>query len=639
MGKSMIRCNNIRKKYGKQEVIKGFSFDFCEDNIYLLFGSSGCGKTTLLNILSGAISFDEGELTILNKKFDNKSSFGEIRKEIAYITQNSYFVDYLNIKENLELCLNDIKDKHLIEEYLEKFNLLNKLNSYPNQLSGGERQRISIIQALLKNQKILLFDEPTSALDIKNRDLFYEMIQELKKDHVIICATHDSSMKAYADDIIGFTDLSVYQMKQCEMKDEESETMNKIPLFKYMLKQLTYKHREKKSGVYLVMALIIMLMTVNFCCNIKEKIFLSLLDTYDVKSVYVYCSVKNENYCADTFKEKGVTYTELMYGENEPEIENNPYHRTGGIYGTLPFDSKYVSGYKEYMMYGTYFKNKDEVILGYDAALSMAGNPGDISKLVGTEIKVNLFDKDDKLKVAGILKEGVSKEPNVAMLMRYHAEREIYLNSAYTEQYFYDDVQGFNETDNFLSTFLRVSFDDTDKLYDFYNEYHVKYSLKEKIMIEPYDYIPLFYEYFRKVEAVGIFAQPIVIMAFFTIMIFYYQTKNIQNHYKGYIFPVYYAYGYSWKQIQLVNFIVELIDILKKYVVSFIAASALSYILNFINRSVKIVSFRPFMIDVKTTVILFIGIVILSTVLSFVTMLLRKKKGWLEVIKEGDDLL
>ena len=202
MNKVSISINNISKKYDQDYVIKDFSYDFLDRGLYILFGKSGSGKTTLLNIISGAISFDSGSINIYDKKYEGNVNYDN--NLIAYITQNTYFINYLTVFDNLKLCNDDV-DK--IKKYLKGFEVIDKISSYPNELSGGERQRIAIIMALLQNRKIILLDEPTANLDYKNSKKIIDLLQELKKDCLIICATHESHFMTVAHAIIDYKNL------------------------------------------------------------------------------------------------------------------------------------------------------------------------------------------------------------------------------------------------------------------------------------------------------------------------------------------------------------------------------------------------------------------------------------------------
>ena len=162
----LITINNLYKKYDDY-IFEDFSYSFNKTGLYVLFGESGCGKTTLFNILLGHTNYEKGTISINGKNYQNKVENNDL---VCYITQEAYFVDYLKVKENIELCSND---SNKIKKLLELFKLTNKIDNYPKQLSGGEKQRLAILIALLKNKKIIFLDEPTSSLDKNNKKIIF----------------------------------------------------------------------------------------------------------------------------------------------------------------------------------------------------------------------------------------------------------------------------------------------------------------------------------------------------------------------------------------------------------------------------------------------------------------------------------
>lgn len=197
----MINCNKVTKKYQNQIVLDNFTYNFKSTGFYLLFGESGSGKTTFINILSGMTAFDGGNISIDNNEFDEMVSKEIISFKADYITQDTFFIDFLNVFDNLRMVNND--DEY-IKKMLVQFNLVSKIEQYPMNLSGGEKQRLSIVRALLSGKKILFLDEPTASLDFDNKIKVFEMLSEIKDRVLIICSSHDLEVKKYADEVIQF---------------------------------------------------------------------------------------------------------------------------------------------------------------------------------------------------------------------------------------------------------------------------------------------------------------------------------------------------------------------------------------------------------------------------------------------------
>lgn len=149
---------NIKKSYdGKRYVINDISYNFQKGKIYVLKGVSGCGKTTLLNIMSGLDSDFEGELT-------------EKPDKTGFVTQNSMlFLDW-TVYENLAFINSD---SEYIEENARLLGIEHLLNSTPDKLSGGERQRVCVIRALLGHPDLIIADEPAASLDGKMRKIWH----------------------------------------------------------------------------------------------------------------------------------------------------------------------------------------------------------------------------------------------------------------------------------------------------------------------------------------------------------------------------------------------------------------------------------------------------------------------------------
>ncbi|AQR93823.1 ATP-binding cassette domain-containing protein [Clostridium saccharoperbutylacetonicum] len=186
-----INIRNLNKAYGSEQIFKNFNIEFSDDNINCIVGKSGCGKSTLLNIIAGLIDIQGGEIN------------GAALSDISYIFQEDRLIEWLNVKENLELTLKKYFDSSILDakinEVLELVGIYDIKNKYPNELSGGMRQRINIARAFGKPSKIILMDEPFKSLDYK---LKYTIIDEFKnllnkEKRMVILVTHDLDEAIY----------------------------------------------------------------------------------------------------------------------------------------------------------------------------------------------------------------------------------------------------------------------------------------------------------------------------------------------------------------------------------------------------------------------------------------------------------
>mgnify|MGYP000771315164 FL=1 len=207
----MLELKNVSKIYRtktKSDVyaLNDVNITFPKSGMYLINGKSGCGKTTLLNIIGGLDLDFQGEYYIDNKLLKTTSDFDNFRRtKISFIFQDYNLVDDLNVKENLELGykFTGQSSNEKIGEVLKKVGLEGYENRFPKELSGGEQQRIAVARALLKNAPILLADEPTGNLDKNNSIEICKLLKEIAQDKLVIMVSHDEELsKAFSDSII-----------------------------------------------------------------------------------------------------------------------------------------------------------------------------------------------------------------------------------------------------------------------------------------------------------------------------------------------------------------------------------------------------------------------------------------------------
>ncbi|MBQ2676643.1 MAG: ABC transporter ATP-binding protein [Clostridia bacterium] len=182
----MIRLNNISKSFGDKLLFKDFSYNF-DTGIICITGESGCGKTTLLNIIAGLVAPDEGAVT---------ADGGKLRM----VFQEPRLLDWCTVLQNV--CIKS-DDKIRASELLENLMLQNEENSYPDKLSGGMRQRVAIARALCDNPDILLLDEPFNGLDEATVQTAINVIKENMQGKLVICVSHNLDIvEQIADKII-----------------------------------------------------------------------------------------------------------------------------------------------------------------------------------------------------------------------------------------------------------------------------------------------------------------------------------------------------------------------------------------------------------------------------------------------------
>ena len=213
-----IQVKNSFKRYqvGETEIIANHdvNFEIEKGEFVIILGASGAGKSTILNILGGMDTNDEGEVWIdgVNiSNFDEKQLTYYRRDDVGFVFQFYNLVPNLTAKENVELAAEIVKDAWDAEEALEAVGLGHRLHNFPAQLSGGEQQRVSIARAIAKKPKILLCDEPTGALDYQTGKQVLKILQEMSRDYgaTVIIVTHNTALAPLANRVIHMHDARV----------------------------------------------------------------------------------------------------------------------------------------------------------------------------------------------------------------------------------------------------------------------------------------------------------------------------------------------------------------------------------------------------------------------------------------------
>lgn len=213
-----IEMKHSYKRYqtGDTEIIANNDINFAieKGELVIILGSSGAGKSTVLNILGGMDNNDEGQVIIDGvdiANYSQKELTAYRRNDIGFVFQFYNLVPNLTAKENVELASEIVVDARDAEQTLIDVGLGKRLNNFPAQLSGGEQQRVSIARAVAKNPKLLLCDEPTGALDYQTGKQVLKILQDMsrQKGSTVIIVTHNSALAPIADRVIHMHDAKV----------------------------------------------------------------------------------------------------------------------------------------------------------------------------------------------------------------------------------------------------------------------------------------------------------------------------------------------------------------------------------------------------------------------------------------------
>jgi len=235
-GVNMLELKNIKKVYetGNEtvEALKGVSLKFRESEFVSVLGQSGCGKTTLLNIIGGLDRYTSGDLIIngkSTKKFKDRDWDAYRNYKVGFIFQSYNLISHQTILSNVELALtiggiSKKERKQRAIKALEQVGLKSHINKKPNQLSGGQMQRVAIARALVNNPDIILADEPTGALDTKTSVQVMEILKRISKDKLIIMVTHNPELaEQYSSRIIRILDGNITEDTNPILQNESQE--------------------------------------------------------------------------------------------------------------------------------------------------------------------------------------------------------------------------------------------------------------------------------------------------------------------------------------------------------------------------------------------------------------------------------
>lgn len=200
----MIEIKNLNKSFGDNIIFDNFNVTINDGEYVVFAGKSGCGKTTLLNVIGALEKPDSGKVLVnsvdIYKKKNQKEYF---KNTVGFLFQNFALVENKTVRQNLEFIEKKARTEQTVEQVLERVGLSDKIDTPVYKLSGGEQQRVALARLMLKKCSIILADEPTGSLDRENADRVLDILKILNEEgKTIILVTHDERIISTAKRVV-----------------------------------------------------------------------------------------------------------------------------------------------------------------------------------------------------------------------------------------------------------------------------------------------------------------------------------------------------------------------------------------------------------------------------------------------------
>ena len=213
----MIEIVDVRKRFGRHEVLKGVSLSVAKGEVVVVLGPSGSGKSTLLRSINGLETIEGGSIAVDGVRVhDSRETLHQVRQLTGMVFQQFNLFPHRSVLQNITMAPVHVQKKprpeaeRIARDLLAKVGLPDKADAYPSRLSGGQQQRVAIARALAMNPKVMLFDEPTSALDPELIKEVLDVMKDLAKDGMtMIVVTHEIGFAKEVADKVVFIDEGV----------------------------------------------------------------------------------------------------------------------------------------------------------------------------------------------------------------------------------------------------------------------------------------------------------------------------------------------------------------------------------------------------------------------------------------------
>ena len=429
----MLQLKNIKKQYvtgdTTVEALKGINLEFRENEFVSILGQSGCGKTTLLNIIGGLDQYTSGDLIIngkSTKEFKDADWDTYRNNSIGFVFQSYNLIPHQTVLSNVELALtlsgvSKAERRRRATEALEKVGLGDQLHKKPNQMSGGQMQRVAIARALVNNPDILLADEPTGALDSETSVQIMELLKEIAKERLIIMVTHNPELaEEYSTRIIRILDgeLKNDSNPYSVEKSEDAKAKAKADKKAARAEKKAAKEKKKKTSMSFFTALSL---SMNNLMTKKGRTFLtSFAGSIGIIGIALilalstgmqaYIDKVQEDALASyplTLQKQSVDMASMMTGMMEAMAEDSGVeHEEGKIYSrdimnqmliamTAKIQTNNLAAFKEYIdstkgEAGSVWDNAKDVQYVYNVPLNIY--QGDTSNGIKQVNPITLYD-------------------------------------------------------------------------------------------------------------------------------------------------------------------------------------------------------------------------------------------------------
>ena len=234
----MIELKDVRKSFGKNEVLKGINLQIDKGEVVVIIGPSGSGKSTVLRTMNYLEEPTSGHVIVDGMDLSDKNKLNAVRTEVGMVFQNFNLFPHMTVMENLTLAQTKVRKtssdeaKKIGQILLDRVGLKDKANAYPDSLSGGQKQRVAIARALAMKPKVMLFDEPTSALDPEMVREVLDVMKSLAEEGMtMVIVTHEMGFAKEVADRVLFVDGGLILEDDTPEKVFDAPTNDRTKLF------------------------------------------------------------------------------------------------------------------------------------------------------------------------------------------------------------------------------------------------------------------------------------------------------------------------------------------------------------------------------------------------------------------------